>query len=76
MWTAIRTFLGRIKGAFERLVKIIQNGTFSGESYTPRAGSTLFVSLSLRMRLLVISPLREVVTVTGDLVSAGFLSYL
>lgn len=63
-------------GLFGRMVSSIQNGTFSRTSYVPCAGSALFVRFSFCIRSLVIIPLQDITTITGDFVSAGINPFL
>lgn len=63
---AFSKFLGSVTGFLEKLVTSISNGTFSRTSFIPWAGTSLFVALSVFLLSMVMIPLQEAVTITGD----------
>lgn len=60
---------------FEKLVNNIQNGTFSGASYIPCAGSPVIVRSSGCICLKVISTLPDGTKTTGNAVAVGISNY-
>lgn len=74
MLTAISIFFGSIPNDFEKLARSIQNGTYSRGSCILRAGTLLFVVLSVSIRSMVMSTSRKLNKVTGDWVCAGVVN--
>lgn len=74
--TARSISLRSVAGNITKWVTSIQYGTFYRNSYIPRAVGTLSFGLSVCIRPMVMIPLQEVSTISGNSVSAGILAVL